>query len=678
MRRLLSLLLFLPTFAFAQAPNTILVLDGSGSMWGQIEGTNKIVIARDVVSTILEDFPQEQALGLTVYGHRVRGDCTDIETVVAPDLGTGPAIREAVNGINPRGKTPMTDAIIRAAENLRYTEEAATVILVSDGIETCNPDPCAAAAALEQAGIDFTAHVVGFDVSDPAALAQMQCIADGTGGEFIQASNAAELTSALTRVAVTPEPIPARTVEFRATAGDGGPLVDGIVRWSITPRLEAGEEVTGDTPRYIVALDPGDYALRAQWEETGESLAEEFFVDPGTDTQVVTVAFEAPVVEVPVIFEARVGSESGPLVDSPVFWTVTAQDSVELEPANPAEIALTQGSYTVTAYWAAQEVEASRQFIATGTARTIALVFEEPMPTASLVAPREALAASTIEVAWNAEEGEGDYVGIGLVDATGSNQWRTFARTTEGETLSLRVPPVAGEHLITYFRGGDREPLAQVPLQVLPHDASVTVPAEASVGSTIEIPWQGPDYAGDYIGLGAVDATGSAQWESFAYTADGNPALLSVPAGEGDYVVRYFLELYRTPIASAALTVVPPRLSLVAPDAAAAGSMIEVAWEGPDADGDYIGIGRTDATGSNQWETFTYTEEGNPLQVRVPTQPGEYLVQYFLRDGRVPLVQSRLVVTPQAASLLAPSSAPAGDEIEVAWEGPGFDGDYIG
>ena len=58
----------------------------------------------------------------------------------------------------------MTDAVVAAADSLRYTENAATVILVSDGIETCNPDPCAAAQILAETGVDFTAHVIGFDV----------------------------------------------------------------------------------------------------------------------------------------------------------------------------------------------------------------------------------------------------------------------------------------------------------------------------------------------------------------------------------------------------------------------------------------------------------------------------------------------------------------------------------
>ena len=56
---------------------------------------------------------------------------------------------------------------MQAAESLRHVEQKATVILVSDGEETCNLDPCQVGRELEAAGVDFTAHVIGFDVANP-------------------------------------------------------------------------------------------------------------------------------------------------------------------------------------------------------------------------------------------------------------------------------------------------------------------------------------------------------------------------------------------------------------------------------------------------------------------------------------------------------------------------------
>jgi hypothetical protein len=105
-----------------------------------------------------------------------------------------------VKAIKPKGKTPISRSIKKAAEGLRYTEEKATVILISDGKETCDADPCATAKALKSEGIDFITHVIGFDV-DKQTGQQLKCIADATGGEYFSAKNASSLNDAIGTIA---------------------------------------------------------------------------------------------------------------------------------------------------------------------------------------------------------------------------------------------------------------------------------------------------------------------------------------------------------------------------------------------------------------------------------------------------------------------------------------------
>lgn len=174
-----------------------LVLDASGSMWQRLEGRTKVEIARDAVDAMLADWNPEVPLGLIAYGHRRRGDCEDIE-VLRPAEGFDRAgISQTVRGLNALGMTPITASVRLAAEQLRYTEHRATVILVSDGEETCNADPCALGKELADQGIDFTAHVVGFDLPEGPARDQLQCLASATGGRYLEARNAGELTAAL-------------------------------------------------------------------------------------------------------------------------------------------------------------------------------------------------------------------------------------------------------------------------------------------------------------------------------------------------------------------------------------------------------------------------------------------------------------------------------------------------
>lgn len=123
--------------------NMILVLDSSGSMAGRIAGIRKIDIARQVVGDILGSVNPNTRLGLFAYGHRRKGDCSDIEMIHRVSKPDRRAMLQAIDALKPVGKTPLSDAVRKAAETLRYTEEKATVILVSDGEETCNADPCA-------------------------------------------------------------------------------------------------------------------------------------------------------------------------------------------------------------------------------------------------------------------------------------------------------------------------------------------------------------------------------------------------------------------------------------------------------------------------------------------------------------------------------------------------------
>src|SRR5690606_36300416 len=93
-----------------EAHDSIPVFDGSGSMWGQIDGVPKITIAREVVQGLLADLPASRRLGLVAYGHNRKGDCRDIQTLVP--VGTDrAAIASAIEGINPVGMTPMTAAV---------------------------------------------------------------------------------------------------------------------------------------------------------------------------------------------------------------------------------------------------------------------------------------------------------------------------------------------------------------------------------------------------------------------------------------------------------------------------------------------------------------------------------------------------------------------------------------
>lgn len=190
----------LPITALA-AGQSILVLDASGSMHGQVGGKPKVEIAREAVAAMLKTWPAGEQLGLIAYGHRRKGDCTDIEVISKPEPLNAARFTGLVNGLQAKGMTPITASVRLAAQALRSTEQKATVILVSDGEETCKADPCALGKELEASGVDFTTHVIGFDLPAGPAREQLQCLAKATGGRYIEARNTGELNAALGEVA---------------------------------------------------------------------------------------------------------------------------------------------------------------------------------------------------------------------------------------------------------------------------------------------------------------------------------------------------------------------------------------------------------------------------------------------------------------------------------------------
>lgn len=203
----------------AEASSLYYILDASGSMWGRVDGKIKIQAARDAMTKLITNMPQELLSGLTVYGHLKKGDCSDINELIP--LGKIDRIKavELIKKINPKGKTPIALTIEKTVQSLKKQIESLqlnyensssqnnikenvdniTIVLISDGIETCGGDPCATTVALKSSGIKFIMHVVGFDV-DRDSSEQLACIAKEGGGKYFLAKNSNQLLSALSSV----------------------------------------------------------------------------------------------------------------------------------------------------------------------------------------------------------------------------------------------------------------------------------------------------------------------------------------------------------------------------------------------------------------------------------------------------------------------------------------------
>ena len=95
-----------------------------------------------------------------------------------------------------------------AARTLDYTNRPATVVLVTDGKETCGGAPCQLAAELAATDYELTVHVIGFKVRGDRfsfnkdsdyqnSVTVAQCLAERTGGHYHSTETADELIQAL-------------------------------------------------------------------------------------------------------------------------------------------------------------------------------------------------------------------------------------------------------------------------------------------------------------------------------------------------------------------------------------------------------------------------------------------------------------------------------------------------
>lgn len=177
-----------------------IVLDASRSMWGQLEGTAKMAIAQDTLHSASDWLPTDLDLALRAYGSTSPSDvsdCTDSSLLMAFGTDDRSAFKEAVASLKPKGQTPIAYALQKAAEDFVGLQSERSVVLVTDGIESCGGDPVRAAGDLAQQGL--TVHVIGFGMDNAADedTASLQAIAMAGGGHFLTAASATELKQAL-------------------------------------------------------------------------------------------------------------------------------------------------------------------------------------------------------------------------------------------------------------------------------------------------------------------------------------------------------------------------------------------------------------------------------------------------------------------------------------------------
>lgn len=566
--------LLFATVANAQEPEsrpgkTIIILDASGSMWSQVAGQAKIDIAREVITDLTATLDPEIELGLMAYGHRQKGDCADIELLIPPSKLDRAAFLKEVNELMPKGKTPLSDAVEMASEILKISEDPANIILVSDGLETCDRDPCALAAELAARGIAFKAHVVAFDLSSEDAET-IRCLADQTGGVFLQAQDADTLRDALeiavdeVAMAPTTEPEP----EVMPDPGEATIKAPASVpAGSVFEAEWTGPDGTSDYLTIVAKEAPELKYQNYAYTRTGSPLKLTATMDPGPH-EVRYVAAKAKKVI------GRVDIEVTP-VEATVSAaeSATAGDQVEVSWTGPSN----QGDYiTIVPAGSDKGVYMDYEYTKAGTPLKIRALTEpgdaevryvdgqdqntlasiplkvEPA-SASVSAADTAIAGSKVAIEWTGPKNQGDYITIVAADAKeGSYKKYVYTKDVDSptEVISIETP---GDAEIRFIQQGGKT-LARTPIKLTAPEATLEIPAKGAAGTRLEFSWTGPANQGDYIAIFPVDAP-EARYTTYVYAKE-SPTSLLLPEESGNYEVRYITSQQKNVLTTAKIEVI--------------------------------------------------------------------------------------------------------------------------
>ncbi|MCE2846685.1 MAG: VWA domain-containing protein [Sphingobacteriales bacterium] len=149
-----------------QTTRILFLFDASQSMYARWESDTKFEVAKKMLSEMVDSLQgvENLELALRVYGHTKRyppQDCDDTRLEVPFGKQNGPRIKSKLNDIKPSGTTPIARALEECGNDFPAAKGRHIIILITDGIEECNGDPCAVSALLQRRNVVLKPFVIG-------------------------------------------------------------------------------------------------------------------------------------------------------------------------------------------------------------------------------------------------------------------------------------------------------------------------------------------------------------------------------------------------------------------------------------------------------------------------------------------------------------------------------------
>jgi Ca-activated chloride channel family protein len=204
MNKLFIFFLFfcISSFFWGQNQTRILfILDASNSMNAEWGGKTRIELAKQHLNKSIEGLRgvPNLEIALRVYGHQspitaTFQDCNDTKLEVAFAANNIDKIKQRVQSIEAKGTTPIARSLEAAAADFPDTLARNFIILITDGLEACDNDPCVIAKKLKDKGVKVTPFVIGLGM-DLSYLEKFKCI-----GSYFDAETSESFNSTLQTV----------------------------------------------------------------------------------------------------------------------------------------------------------------------------------------------------------------------------------------------------------------------------------------------------------------------------------------------------------------------------------------------------------------------------------------------------------------------------------------------
>ncbi|RUT73173.1 vWA domain-containing protein [Ancylomarina longa] len=146
----------------------LFIFDASQSMNGYWQKSKKIDIARKFLIQMIDSLEKENNvdMALRVYGHQSvvpPQDCNDTKLEVPFQINNAGKIRQTLRFLIPKGTTPIAHSLEMAANDFpAYNPTSRNIIiLITDGVEACDGDPCKVSLELQKAGVILKPFIIG-------------------------------------------------------------------------------------------------------------------------------------------------------------------------------------------------------------------------------------------------------------------------------------------------------------------------------------------------------------------------------------------------------------------------------------------------------------------------------------------------------------------------------------